>query len=755
MNVIWYKVWFDLWHNKARTILAILSIAAGVFAIGSIFGMVDQMLSTMDAAHQATFPSHINMFLRDRIDRNTAIRLKSIEGLEDIELLNSPTVRYKLHPEDEWQAGLIAMRDDYEDQIYDIYQLKEGVWPKKDNISIERLSSAHFGIDLGDQVIFELEGTDRALPVTGKVRHPFVEPPQFGGDAVFLMDGQALERFNIPEGEFGNLRVRVTPYSAEFAKEVASEIKDRLAKEDIGVAITFFQDPNEHWGRVFVEGFNLVLQILAVVSLFMSVVLVTNTLTALITQQIDQIGVIKAIGGTRGVIIKVYLSGVLIYGALALFISLPLGAVVAFGMSQWFLNVFNIDYEQFQISSRALSFQVIAALAVPLLAGIWPVLSGASITVREAMASYGIGGDFGFSRLDQMIERIGQRLLSSPYAISLGNMFRRKGRLVLTQVVLVTAGAMFLLVMSLSASLIFTLDNDIERRGFDIRIGFDERQRIDRVTKMAAAVAGIDQIEAWFTQPASVLKEGQRLKETGVGAELYGIPSGSTMYKPLIVAGRWLQPGDEQAIVISRDLADDNDIKVGDAVTLDLGELGDSEWQVIGIMQVIINDGFASDPIYAPLETVFSVTKQYNEGAQLFVRTQTGDPELVAQVNDQLKSLYEARQMDLNIFINGTTYEDRQNAINQFGIVTSMLYGLAIIVALVGGIGLMGSLSISVVERTREIGVMRAIGARSPTIMGMFMMEGILQGLMSWLIALPISIILTKPVAQRLGETML
>ena len=84
MSVIWNKVWFDLWYNKARTILAILSIAAGVFAIGSIFGMVDQMLSTIDAAHQATFPSHINMFLRDRIDHNTAIRLKSIEGLEDM-----------------------------------------------------------------------------------------------------------------------------------------------------------------------------------------------------------------------------------------------------------------------------------------------------------------------------------------------------------------------------------------------------------------------------------------------------------------------------------------------------------------------------------------------------------------------------------------------------------------------------------------------------------------------------------------------
>ncbi|MBI1881946.1 MAG: FtsX-like permease family protein, partial [Chloroflexi bacterium] len=206
------------------------------------------------------------------------------------------------------------------------------------------------GIDIGDEVIFELDRTDRALPITGKIRHGLVEPPQFGGDAVFFTDAQGLERFNIPEGEFNGLLVRVTPYSAEFAREIASEIKDRLGKEEVGVAFTFYQDPEEHFGRIFVEGLTLVLQILAVISLMMSVILVTNTMTALITQQINQIGMIKAIGGTTWVILKIYLATVLIYGLLAFVISLPLGALIAFSITQWFLNLFNITtrYSKFQ-----------------------------------------------------------------------------------------------------------------------------------------------------------------------------------------------------------------------------------------------------------------------------------------------------------------------------------------------------------------------------------------------------------------------
>jgi putative ABC transport system permease protein len=213
-----------------------------------------------------------------------------------------------------------------------------------------------------------------------------------------------------------------------------------------------------------------------------------------------------------------------------------------------------------------------------------------------------------------------------------------------------------------------------------------------------------------------------------------------------------LQPGDDRVIVMSKETADDNHIQLGDVVTLDLGELGDDDWQVVGLYQTIFNDNFATDSVYALQDAVFATTKKYNKGGQLLVRTRFHNQEYVEAVTNQLKDLYKSRNMD--VFYSWTIHEDRHQANSQFDITTTMLLALAVIVALVGGIGLMGSLSISVVERTREIGVMRAIGAGSVKLMSMFVMEGVLQGVFSWALAVPISFVLAKPMSNALGQTM-
>jgi putative ABC transport system permease protein len=269
---------------------------------------------------------------------------------------------------------------------------------------------------------------------------------------------------------------------------------------------------------------------------------------------------------------------------------------------------------------------------------------------------------------------------------------------------------------------------------------------------MAESVPGVEQAELRLVQSASIITAGHLVKEAGIGADIQGIPTDSDFFNPLIVAGRWFIPNDGQVVVLTRQTAEDNHIKVGDTVTLDLGELGKDKWLVIGLYDPVFVGGFNQETIYAPLSSLYQATKKYYQGSILYVRTTAHNGEFTSTVTTQLKNMFENH--GLKVVDSQTQVEARSTNDWQFGIVVWMMLALSVIVAIVGGIALMGALSIGVIERTKEIGVLRALGARSRTILGIFMMEGVLQGLLSWVIAIPISYLASPFVANALGHAM-
>lgn len=751
MGVIWKKLWADLWHHKARTILATLSIAVGVLALGFILGMMDQLSPTWNKVHRSIVPHHIYMGLSRPIDRDTVDALRHIDGVAGIEPMSERAIRYRRAPDEPWRDGVLMMRDDYEHQRYNLLQLKAGTWPRHNTVDIDFRSAESLGLDLGDQVIFELDGTDRALPISGKIRYHFIAAPEFGFDSHFFVDGPGMERFGGQEGTFQRLMIRVTPYSEAHARAVASAIKDRLSALGVSVGLTHYNNPDEHWAQQFVDGLYVIMQMLAVMALFMSVVLIYNTLAALITQQTNQIGIIKAIGGRTSVILRLYLTGVLVYGALALLIAFPIGAVLSAVMTAYFLNIFNVAYGSFQVSPRALAVQALAALLVPLLAALWPVLSGARITVRQAIASYGLGGGAGASWLDRAIERLGSRWLAAPVALAVGNMFRRKGRLALTQVVLITAGALYLIVMTLSSSIDLTVNTELARHSYQTQLTFAGDHRIGRLEALATAQPGVVTAEAWLGHPANLLRAGQSIHEAGAGTILVGLPPASGLYRPRIVAGRWLLPEDERAIVLNEETAEENGIQPGDLVTLDLGDWGDDLWRVVGLYRVL-SIRPAPENIYAPREALLRASSRSDRANMLLVRMATDDPATAAAITRGLESLFERCRWDISD--TATVAESRQFFDSFFAQYIPMLLALAVITAVVGGIGLMGALSIAVVERTREIGVLRAIGATTPDLLRMLMLEGVAQGLFSWAVAVPLSFVFGRRVAALMGQAL-
>lgn len=753
MHVLWHKVRFDLWHNRRRTLTAILSIAAGLFAIGGIFGMVDQLLAQMDSAHRAVNPSHINIIMRDFAPRPVLESLETVEGVAGLELMAQVSVRYRRDPADDWQIGLLLARD-FDAQDFDTMALIEGQYPAADSLAVERLSGAYFGLTPGDSLTLDAGGASVDYTLDGVVRHPFVEPPAFGGSAHFF--SADLTAFGVPAGLYNQLLVQIDPYSDEAARAVAADLRAALAARGLGVVVTLYQEPDAHWGRMFVEGITVILQVMAGLSLLMSLALVTNTFTALLTQQTDQIGILKALGSRRRIILTVYLSQVLAIGLIALALSLPPTLLFVYAMNRWFLDLFNIQLTQFTYSPAAVALQVGAAFVAPLLAALPPIWRATTMSVRAALSTYGIGQDYRSNPLDRLIERGAGRLLPTLYAAALGNLLRRKGRLLFTVSTLTLAGAMFLIVTSLADSIYLTLDGEQTRQRYDVEVGFNQSYTEREIFAIVDSVGLIDAAQMWYLRNALLLVDGVRVEDSaGLGTELAALPD-DPFYQPIIVAGRWIEPGDGRVIVLSADTAARNGLAVGDTVTIDLGAPGRAEWQIVGLYRVIYGGGFVTESVFAPRAALFDLLDLTEpQGTRLYARTGSADLDSALADARRITDALRDAGLDLNTYVTRVKLEERAFANNQFASTTGMLYSVAMLVATIGGIGLSGALSISVMEQTREIGVMRSVGARSASLFRLYLAEGLLQALFSWALAIPLALLAADPLARLMGQTIL
>lgn len=756
LNSLRHKIRADLWLHPSRSWLAVASIAIGVFCVGALFGMIDLQLGQMDAAHRQSRPAHINFILRGDADLGLVTEIQAIPGVAGVDTLTQLSLRFRLDQQSEWQQGTLIIRPDYRSQSFDHSTLQNGAWPDADHFGLENLSAAASDLNIGDSIEVQTKDGPQRFAIGGIIRHPFVKPPKFGGQIHWFADAASAERFGIAPHSFRQLLVQIADYDAEQVRQIADEIRKRLDRRGITVNATLLQNPEQHWGRPFIAGINQVLQLMALASLALAGVLIVNTVSAHIAQQGDQIGVMKALGARTATVVKLYLAEILILALLAIMLALIPALATAHFSSCRLLDLFNVQCRQGAVSPRAVAYMLAGGVLVPLLAALPPILRGAALTVREAIAQYGLSADFGNNRFDNALERIAARRLPTLYAAALCNLFRHKSRLLLTQGVLIIAGVTFLVLMSLISSLQLTLDNEMARSRYAVKLGFSTDQSTQTVKTLIQAVAPTATIETWRRLPVTLSRQSQTLRQSGsLGLQLLALPADGKTYRPLIESGRWLQADDDgqPALVISADTAAINGIKIGDHLDARIGSVSQS-WQVIGTYRWLAGNGYNVEPVYAPLNSAPQIVNPFLASFAL-VDAPIASPDQETDFLRALRTQCQTLQIGLDVYSTHGKFQQRQFAQNQFQPVIGTLMGLASMIASVGGIGLSGTLAIGVLQRRREIGVLLAIGAPKAAIFRLFILEGLLHGSVAWLVSVPLAYVLAEPVAAVLGKTML
>jgi len=749
MGVLKSKVFRDIWSHKGRTLQIVLIIGLSAGAIGMIMSTRSVFIPGMQDIWRSMNPAMINIYTGYVSDDELYV-LKDIAGITEIEGKSSTYIEWRKSPEEDWRQAGLTTRPDYENQILNQLELVNGQWPEGETLAVGQDAESFFGISPGETITIKLNDREMQVSLVGTVYDQLVQPAFLGGMAQLYASSDLYENFVGVYG-YNQILLSAAVYDEEEVGLLADNVQEKLEKQgyDSGRLI---EDPNKHLFQDQMDGIFLVLSVLGFFSLALGLLLVYNTVNVLIAQQVDQIGVMKAVGARTWQILRLYFVMVLIYGFLALAVALPMAVFGSNAIMTWLSTSLGAETFSFEVSPSALYLMVFLTLVAPVLASLVPIFAGSRITVREAISTYGLTIKPGL--LERMLNS--GRHISRLMLITISNTFRHKRRVILIEIGLVLSGVMFMTVVAVQDSIQYTIsDVLLSIMNADITMVFNQPQRMEYIEELTLARSDIKAVEMWGLTSAEIRPAGQEESDDAESVQLFGVPLPTQLYGARIRAGRWLNPTDTYAIVVDQELAEELDVDVGDWVTIKYGEHRETDWQIVGLSFFPL----ISDISNVPRDVLMRDLGFVGRGQAVFIQTIDNSPANQTVVAKDLREFYKSKGIDVNpvrgIFGYGDTRAETASAIvGQINFLLILLGVMAVVIGAVGSIALSGALSLSVMERTREIGVMRAIGASSWTISRLFIGEGLILGWLSWLIALPLSIPAGKLMVQAIGTAL-
>jgi putative ABC transport system permease protein len=532
--------------------------------------------------------------------------------------------------------------------------------------------------------------------------------------------------------------------SQEDVKNKTLEITSQLEKQGIHITHTNIPLFNQHPHQWQLNTLIFVIGAIGFLSFLMGAVLVSQLMKAIMSSQLRQIGIMKSTGATRVQVFQIYLAMLLVIGFIAGIIAVPTAVATGTWFSHFVARVLNFNI----LTTPPLMtyiLMMLASLTLPVLLSLQTILKGTRTSANAALTNYGITV---FSEKRKTSNSKHSRCLSNlsgTFVLALRNSARNSRRLSITIFTMALGVAIFNTGFNVRKSL-WNLLTDLQKElRYDIQVVLSKPISKDEAVNIFKNIPNIKGIYTWNGGSGAIQT---KVLATDKGAGIIALPWNTQLIKPNIISGRWLKPSVETEVVLNQQAWELYGFpKLGENLSLVIGDKN-IKTRFVGVAEQfelgkIFIDADKYDAVFNPDHLANTIT-------------------FVAKDNEYKKVMELKKNLEraivpseLNVVFVMSNMERVKVVYDHLNIILSTLIILSFLVLLVSAVGLASVMDISIRERTKEIGVMRAIGATPNKIYSLFANEGMIMSIASIVVGLLFSYPLSKISSVFFGRLML
>lgn len=730
----------DLGRRRARSVLTIVTIALSVGGAGML--AVPSLLDrTMNAEVRDTRLYDVILPVRDLpFADDDARELAAIPNVAAVSARASFSTRVLIG--DRRLPATVWGVTDFADQPVDAVRVTGGSEPGAGQVLTDRANAARIDVSLaaGDQVeLLRADGSTTPLRVTGSARSlVFSQTPWIYPKQVVLYAANDTVRSLAGATGVNRLEIRLDDDSSAAVDRTVVDLRtwlDRKAGPGALSDLPMTRTAGDWPGREDTQQLSSFVYVLAAIALVTAVFLIANTMNTLVAEQTGEIGIMKAIGGRRRQIAGIFLRAALYLAVTGVIVGIPLGVLLASAIAGFITQSVLGVPGRFGVSLPVVAASATVAVLLTVVASAPALRRALRLPVRQALQGQNAASMFGASRFDRLL--LHDRLLPRMAKFGARNLLRNKRRSAATtaQVALAVATALGLLNMAIAFTR--TLDDSYAILAWDASVyAPPAAPPLDAdARRIAAEAPGVAQVEP-------VLQNV--VEYNGEPFTTWGFTD-TPLYRPDLRSGRWYSAEEARngaaVAVAGANLARERSLEPGDTITLRTAG-GDVAVDVIGVDSGQMENGMS---FFVPLRWLQTTTGWGDTTNLLWLSITDRTNQAADRVSNTVEDTLDAAGYRVAADKLYARKADNKAANDT---ILNMIIVVGGVIVAISMVGLVSSITMSVLERTREIGILRCVGARARDIRHAYTAEGVTQAALGWLVGLPFGYLLSRLLKQ-------